>query len=103
MEWKKLVSDYSNVNSRFGHTGVLFQKKLILFGGKFKNNNYFFMGDLEVFNLEDKSWTVPIVYTKSTLKLRSNHIAEIIGKIISNINQASKCSFMEGFLMIMKY
>jgi len=80
MEWKKLPNDNNiSVSSRFGHTGVLYQKKLLIFGGKIKLNNIYFMADLEIYNLEDKHWSTPIVYSKNTLKLRSNHIAELIG------------------------
>ncbi len=43
-------------------------------------NGPFFLQDLEVFNLDDKQWSTPMVYTKSTLKLRKNHVAELVGK-----------------------
>ena len=79
MEWKKIPIDSNKINLRYGHSAIMFQKKLILFGGRIKINNYVFSGDLEVFNLEDKSWTNPIIFTKSTLKLRSFHAAELIG------------------------
>jgi len=79
IEWKKLNYDSANVNSRYGHTGVIYSNKLYIFGGKFKMNNHFFMGDVEVFNIDEKQWSTPICYTKSTLKLRSNHISELIG------------------------
>ncbi len=79
MEWKKITSENS-VNSRHGHTGLLFQKKLFVFGGKIKMDKFFYMADLEIFNLETKQWSVPITYTRNTLCLRSNHIAELIGK-----------------------
>jgi len=32
------------------------------------------------FNLEEKQWSHPICYTKSTLKLRKYHVAELVGK-----------------------
>ena len=71
--------DNLTVMSRFGHTGVIYHKKLIIFGGKYRINNNFFMADLEEFHLEDKVWSAPIIYTKGTLKLRSNHVAELLG------------------------
>jgi len=40
------------------------------------------MQDLEIFNLDEKTWSNPIVYTKSTLQLRKNHVAELIGKAL---------------------
>lgn len=41
--------------------------------------NYYFLADLEVYDLNAKVWSTPIVYTKATLRLRKNHIAELIG------------------------
>ena len=49
--WKKLTYDTSPANPRFGHSAVLYQKKLILFGGRTKLNNYTFNADVEVFNI----------------------------------------------------
>ena len=66
-------------NSRYGHTAVLYQKKLFIFGGKTKNHNYYFLADLDIYNIETDSWTSPILYTKNTLDLRINHIADQIG------------------------
>ena len=67
------------INPRYGHTGVLFQRKLYIFGGKTKSNNFQGFGDLEVYSIADKKWIIPSVYTKSYLKLRKNHIAELVG------------------------
>jgi len=80
MDWKKITNDNPLISFRYGHSAILFQKKLLLFGGKIRSNNYIFCADLEIFNLEDKQWSNPIVYTKSTLKLRAHHAAEIIGR-----------------------
>jgi len=78
MEWKKINSTNS-ANVRYGHTAVLFEKKLYVFGGKTRDNNYIYSADLEIFSMEEKIWSIPIVQTKNTLKLRSFHTAEIIG------------------------
>ena len=51
IEWKKINYDTSVPNPRFGHTATLFQKKLILFGGKTKLNNYSFNSDVEIYYL----------------------------------------------------
>jgi hypothetical protein len=37
------------------------------------------MCDLEIFNLEEKTWFSPILYTKNTLQLRRNHVADLVG------------------------
>ena len=49
--WKKFVIDNSIVNPRYGHSAVIYQRKMILFGGKTKLNNYTYNGDVEVLNL----------------------------------------------------
>lgn len=82
MEWTKTGNDAMYPNARYGHTTVLYQKKLYVFGGKTKNHNYYFLADLDVYNLENDSWTSPILYTKNTLELRKNHIAEQIGNFM---------------------
>ena len=51
IEWKKIVYENSAPNSRFGHTALIYQKKMILFGGRSKLNNYSFNADIEVFNI----------------------------------------------------
>ena len=51
IEWKKFVYENSAPNSRFGHTALIYQKKMILFGGRSKLNNYSFNADIEVFNI----------------------------------------------------
>jgi hypothetical protein len=81
LEWRKLTTEmnYPPV-TRFGHTGLLFEKKFIVFGGKAKNNNYTYNADLEYFNMDEKTWITPIINTANMLKLRKNHVAEIIGR-----------------------
>ena len=79
VEWTPIDVEGSNANLRYGHTGVLYQNKLYVFGGKAKLNNYTFFPDLEIFNLEDRNWISPPLQTKMVLKLRRNHIAKSIG------------------------
>jgi len=79
LEWKRIISENTPANPRFGHTALLYNRRLILFGGKTKISTYTQFCDLEIFNFDDKQWSIPIVYTKSTLKLRSYHVAELIG------------------------
>jgi hypothetical protein len=80
VEWWKINYDNMQVSLRYGHTGVLHQRKLYVFGGKTKMQNFYVMPDLEIFNLEDRTWSCPVLYTKSTLKMRRNHIAKAIGQ-----------------------
>jgi len=88
MEWKKVVSENHSASVRYGHTAILYQKKLILFGGsaKLMTNGQYFLQDVEIFNIEDKMWNFPIVFTKSTLKLRKHHVADLLGKLIKSHN-----------------
>ena len=67
------------INPRYGHTGILYQKKFYIFGGKQKSHNFTGFGDLEIYSLQDNKWIIPSVYTKSYLKLRKNHVAELVG------------------------
>jgi hypothetical protein len=80
MEFKKIYSDQTP-NPRYGHSANIYQKRMFVFGGKIKTNlnNYTYLGDLEVFNLEDNTWSTPIVTGRNIIKLRRNHSAEIIG------------------------
>lgn len=63
-------------NQRYGHSSVLYNKKVYIFGGKTWINNYCDLGDLEYFSLNDKTWVYPSAYTKNLLQVRRNHIAE---------------------------
>ena len=67
------------ISPRYGHTGVLYQKKFYIFGGKTKSNTFQGCGDLEIYSVQDNKWIVPSVYTKSYLKLRKNHVSELVG------------------------
>lgn len=80
LSWSTIDFDCSSINIRSGHTGLLCQKKLYVFGGKSKVQSFNVFQDLEIFSLEDKQWSSPSIYTKSNLKLRRNHIALLIGK-----------------------
>lgn len=83
LEWNKIQADnFYPPNFRYGHSGILFEKKFYVFGGKSKNNNYPYLADLEIFNQEDHLWSSPILNTSTSLKLRKNHVAELIGHIM---------------------
>jgi hypothetical protein len=81
MIWTKLENNEFNWSVvRFGHTGVVYKKKLILFGGH-NTTNYYHLPDVEILNLQNNIWGVPGLYTASILKLRKYHIACVIGII----------------------
>ena len=79
LNWIVLDFDTQSINVRSGHSGVLYQKRLYLFGGRSKIQNFYFIQDLEIFNLEERTWTSPNVFTKSSLTLRRNHVGLSVG------------------------
>ena len=93
----------SPANYRFGHSCVLFQKKLYIFGGKSKQDQYTYYADLEIYDLDNDKWTTPIIYTKNTLKLRKSHAALIVGQFmwlhggITEDNEISGDAYLLGF------
>ena len=75
--WNQIeISGLENIN-RSGHTGVLRYRNLYIFGGKLQNKKI--CGDLEIFSLDSRTWTVPKLETHKLLELRKNHIACGIG------------------------
>jgi len=78
--WSILEYDCATAISRSGHTAILYQKKLYLFGGKSKNLNSYLFQEIEIFDLEYNTWISPNISCKNYLKLRKNHIAVLIGK-----------------------
>ena len=65
---------------RYGHTGIMFQRRFYVFGGKCKSNNYHYLADLEIFDLTDNSWVSSNFNSKNNLELRRNHCADLIGQ-----------------------
>jgi hypothetical protein len=55
-------------------------KKFYVFGGKIKSNNYHYLADLEIYDLNDNSWIISNFNSKNNLELRRNHIADLIGQ-----------------------
>ena len=76
-QWSKLIINSITPEPRYGHTGILHNNKLIIFGGKLLNLPI--LGDVDIFNLDILSWSSPALMTYSKLKLRRNHIACCIG------------------------
>ena len=94
LTWDTLEHESHAVISRSGHSGVLYQKKLFIFGGISKSYENNFIQDLEIFNLENKGWFTPNAYTKSTLKLRKHHIGIVIGNNNFFKKKVIKCLYM---------
>ena len=75
--WKRIDLKSINMEPRYGHTGVIYNRKLFIFGGRYLNLPL--MGDVDVFNLDTKTWTTPPLQTYAKLKLRRNHVAISVG------------------------
>ena len=62
---------------RYAHTGALYHKNLYIFGGKyFKGTNF---GDIEIFNLDKKTWIFPKLESEKRIPLRRNCVSCGIG------------------------
>ena len=81
LTWSTLEFDSSSITNRNGHSAILHQKKLFIFGGKSKIQTVYMFQDLEIFDIELKVWIFPNCSSKNYLRLRRNHIAILIGKI----------------------
>ena len=77
--WTKLISnkDSDMIENRFGHTGIIWNKKLIIFGGKY--NNYKEFCDLEIYDLQLHKWYSSNAYYKRKFELVKNHVACLVG------------------------
>ena len=77
LEWKKLQTNGLMAN-RYGHTGVIYQNKIIFFGGKTKYLNMSYLCGLEIYSMTDYTFNSPSV-GKLSPETRKNHIAELLG------------------------
>ena len=75
--WDIIKAIGTKTNARHGHTAVLNNKNLYIFGGLYTQLKTF--ANLEIFNLEAKKWVSPIFNTKNMVELRRNHVACSIG------------------------
>ena len=82
--WDIIKADNSKTSGRFGHTAVLKNKNLYIFGGV--NIEKKKLDGLEIFNFDTKKWTIPTFNTKYILDFRKNHVACSIGN----------CMFIQG-------
>ena len=77
LEWKKFQIN-GLIANRYGHTGIVYQNKLFLFGGKTKYLNMTYLCGLEIYSISDHSFNNPSV-GKVSPETRKNHIAELLG------------------------
>ena len=77
LSWQKPTTLTVGPEARFGHSGIIHNKRLIIFGGKYLTLSL--LGDVDVYNIETKTWFTPSLSTYSKLKLRRNHIACLVG------------------------
>ena len=78
LEWVKLQTDGMTSN-RYGHTGVVYQNKIIFFGGKTKYMNLTYLCGLEIYSMNDNTFSTPTIEGKLSPELRKNHISALLG------------------------
>jgi hypothetical protein len=78
LEWTKITSK-TQVNNRFGHTSIIYQNKIYLFGGRTKYGGGFVSPGLEIFSLLDNSFINQDLEGNISPEPRKNHIAELVG------------------------
>lgn len=82
--WNDLDYECKTISTRFGHSAILYQSKLFIFGGKSKIQGVYMFQDLEIFDIDYKIWIFPTVTSSNFLKLRRNHVAILVGKFWFN-------------------
>ena len=76
--WEALHSPSQLMEGRSGHTGIIYKSKLIIFGGRYLNNTT--LADVDIYNIDNNSWTMAQLNTSIFLKLRRNHVACLVGQ-----------------------
>ena len=79
LQWNKINTN-NTTHSRYGHTSTYFQNKIYYFGGKSKEGTHDILIGLEIYNVSDKSFTIPQDIIDP--RLRRNHISCLIGQQI---------------------
>ena len=80
-KWGIIENDSKSIYNRYGHTSILYKKNLYIFGGKARISNLHMFQDLDIFDMENKTWIFPNINSKMQMKLRRGHIAILIGNI----------------------
>jgi len=78
LEWEK-IPQKPQTNNRFGHTSVIYQNKIYLFGGRTKYGGGYVSPGLEIFSLTDNCYINQEPEGNIFPEPRKNHIAELIG------------------------
>ena len=78
LEWTK-VPQKPPTNNRFGHSSVIYQNKIYLFGGRTKYGGAFVSPGLEIFSLIENYFTNQEPEGNIFPEPRKNHICELIG------------------------
>ena len=78
LEWTK-IPQKPQTNNRFGHTSVIYQNKIFLFGGRTKYGGGYVSPGLEIFSLTDNCFINQEPEGNIFPEPRKNHIAELIG------------------------
>ena len=85
LHWKRYKA-HNTCYNKYGHTCVIYQNKLFVFGGRTKidiNTKHKeaseIMNDLDVFNIDECKWSTPSIPFANKPTARRNHIAERIG------------------------
>ena len=82
--WEKIKQN-KIISNRFGHSSIIFNNKIFVFGGKSKtisNFKYEIFNGLDIFDLNEKNWFSPIFTMKNSPILRRNHICVLIGNFM---------------------
>ena len=78
LEWTKINSK-TQINNRFGHTSIIYQNKIYIFGGRTKYGGGFVSPGLDIFSLTENSFINQDIEGNIFPESRKNHIAELIG------------------------
>ena len=76
--WESLKAPTQLMEGRSGHTGIIYKSKLIIFGGRYLNNTT--LADVDIYNIDNNTWTLGQLNTSMFLKLRRNHVACLVGQ-----------------------
>ena len=77
LTWTKIKTQ-NNTNCRFGHTGIIYQNKMYIYGGRTKYTNSSLTVGFEIYNFFDNTFSTPQI-AKNGVENRRNHIAELLG------------------------
>ena len=77
LEWKK-ITPVNLIENRYGHTALLMNNKLFIFGGRTKYLNTSYMNGLDIFSFQEKKIIYSPIYGEKP-ENRKSHIAIFVG------------------------